>query len=567
MSEVSESKDMQLEKSSEIRTPSIPETDRPKFPEAKDGKDINNTPFQPDTDIYNDIFKKNGLISENSESQANESQSDSVENDKDYSEYLEKGDDGKYYDKETGKAYDSVEQWVKEQETLAKRYEGTAKYYEDKAKKEWARFKNADQNGETDAEKWEHYRKSQEYYAKAKECKEKAARIREKLGQSTDNSDEETDLDDKGKDDYGKPYRNKRGEFLPNNTFSLMGFEYETDENGNICKADGKDIPDEHKDDNGKTYRNPDGGYIPNNTFVLDGHTYETDDSGNICKIDGKEVPENCKDDVGNVYRTPDGGLIPNNRYILDGILYETDNNGEICKVDGKVFSKELSALADVTDFDSLERYFQNLYNIRFDNSVKELDFKTVKETMIGIEAVIGNFPDVGEFLKNAITTDFGVMYCNSDELAFNPSYFSEDQVLVRVCQDCSSAGVWIPNSSPSSIGVHEAAHGVEWALIQANSSYKSDSEKIQAWNDCKEATAIVIEACNNIKDTPYAQNKTQTELIMAISSYALKDDSETMAEAFADVFANGTNANPLSLEITRLAKVQMDRYKGGLTC
>ena len=36
MSEVSESKDMQLEKSSEIRTPSIPETDRPKFPEAKD---------------------------------------------------------------------------------------------------------------------------------------------------------------------------------------------------------------------------------------------------------------------------------------------------------------------------------------------------------------------------------------------------------------------------------------------------------------------------------------------------------------------------------------------------
>ena len=30
---------------------------------------------------------------------------------------LEKGEDGKYYDKETGKAYESVEDWVKEQKT------------------------------------------------------------------------------------------------------------------------------------------------------------------------------------------------------------------------------------------------------------------------------------------------------------------------------------------------------------------------------------------------------------------------------------------------------------------
>ena len=56
----------------------------------------------------------------------------------DHSEHLEKGEDGKYYDKETGKAYDSIEAWEKAQETLAKRYEGTAQYYEDKAKKEWA---------------------------------------------------------------------------------------------------------------------------------------------------------------------------------------------------------------------------------------------------------------------------------------------------------------------------------------------------------------------------------------------------------------------------------------------
>ena len=43
-----------------------------------------------------------------------------------------------------------------------------------------------------------------------------------------------------------------------------------------------------------------------------------------------------------------------------------------------------------------------------------------------------------------------------------------------------------------------------------------------------------------------------------------MQNDSETMAEAFADVFANGNNAKPLSKEIKRLTHVLMDNYKGG---
>lgn len=135
-------------------------------------------------DIFDSAFKSFGLFSEANE--AKSSETDESSEGKDYSQYLEKGDDGKYYDKETGRAYDSVEAWVKAQETLAKRYESTAQYFEDKAKKEWARFKNAEQNGESDAEKWEHYRRSQEYYAKAKDCREKAAHIREKLNSNSD---------------------------------------------------------------------------------------------------------------------------------------------------------------------------------------------------------------------------------------------------------------------------------------------------------------------------------------------------------------------------------------------
>lgn len=157
--------------------PKIKDTDNPIWASEPDTK---GNPTSELSDILNSVFKSYGLIDNSADSGKSEKNESS--NSEKYSDYLEKGEDGKYYDKETGKAYDSVEDWVKAQETLGKRYESTSKYYENKANKEWARFKNAEQNGETDAEKWEHYRKSQEYYDKAKECKEKADKIKEKIG-------------------------------------------------------------------------------------------------------------------------------------------------------------------------------------------------------------------------------------------------------------------------------------------------------------------------------------------------------------------------------------------------
>lgn len=174
------------EKSREIDRPVLKETDAPRL---SPDTELKENPFSDSSDLFDAAFKNFGLTADTSETKDSDAKDSSEE--KDYSDYLEKGDDGKYYDKETGKAYDSVEAWEKAQETLAKRYESTAQYYEDKAKKEWARFKNSEQNGESDAEKWEHYRRSQEYYAKAKECKEKAAHIREKLGNNNVTSNED----------------------------------------------------------------------------------------------------------------------------------------------------------------------------------------------------------------------------------------------------------------------------------------------------------------------------------------------------------------------------------------
>lgn len=226
-----------------------------------------------------------------------------------------------------------------------------------------------------------------------------------------------------------------------------------------------------------------------------------------------------------------------------------------------------VSHASDTENFDSLVNYLDSKYNIYIDDSVKQLDFETVRNSIEGVESIIDEFPDVGTFLKSGITSNSGVMSCSGSKLSFNPQYFNDKQLFIDTCNTNSKMGFWVSNSSPKSIGVHEAAHGVEWALIQANPSYVYDYDKTIAWNNCNEATLIVVEACRNIQKTQYGIGKTQTELIQAISSYALKDDSETMAEAFADVSANGINANPLSIEIKRLTKEQMEKYKGGRTC
>lgn len=128
------------------------------------------------TETYDKIFEKFNLV--DSEKKVSLPEKEGIEK---VPDTLEKGEDGKYYDKETGRSYESVEAWRKHLETLVKRYNSTADFYKMKADKEWARFKNSDANGESEAEKWEHYHSSQEYYTKEKECREKAAKTQEML--------------------------------------------------------------------------------------------------------------------------------------------------------------------------------------------------------------------------------------------------------------------------------------------------------------------------------------------------------------------------------------------------
>lgn len=281
------------EKNREIDQSEMRETDAPRLPS---NTDIRDNPFYDSSDIFDAAFRNFGLTADTTEKKSDTN--DSSEG-TDYSDYLEKGDDGKYYDKETGKAYDSIEAWEKAQETLAKRYESTAKFYEDKAKKEWARFKNAENNGESDAEKWEHYRRSQEYYAKAKECKEKAEKTWAKLGRNNDAPNENNQSDTRNRqqdvserNDYSGRELLNDARYSPQSLVENTNSREDAERVKTLCEeiASNADRDDEVE---------PNGGLLPEYQRLMEENGYESEEE--MCNAEGLNWDE-IYDDEPSTY-------------------------------------------------------------------------------------------------------------------------------------------------------------------------------------------------------------------------------------------------------------------------
>lgn len=226
----------------------------------------------------------------------------------------------------------------------------------------------------------------------------------------------------------------------------------------------------------------------------------------------------------------------------------------------------KIDKISETNDFDSLDDYLSRSYNISVDKSVKALDFGAVRKALIGVEHILEKCPPLAKTLKQIKTSKSGVMSCGGEKITFNPYYFEEAARIDKACASQSKSGYWVKNASPTSIGVHESAHAVEWLMLQKSPAYQYDWQRVDAWNKCTEAKAIVSQACKNVKKTEFGKGKRNFQLIGSISRYAGDTASETMAEAFADVYANGKDASPLSIEIERLTWEKLSSYEGGQT-
>ena len=219
----------------------------------------------------------------------------------------------------------------------------------------------------------------------------------------------------------------------------------------------------------------------------------------------------------------------------------------------------------NVKDFAEYKKYMSDIYGIDVTAGVKKLDFDLVKEATEGFEILAHDYPEVAKGIQKMRLSKSGIMSCNGTEITFNSDYFMRKDYFQRTIEEAVKRKWWPQNTSVASIGAHETAHGLEMVLIEKSGKYTTQMSKALAWNNCYEARDIVKEACDEIMKTPAGQGKSAFDLIgEMLSGYGKKGgNSESMAEAFADVFANGDNATPLAKAIVEATKRKYSAYLG----
>ena len=187
---------------------------------------------------------------------------------------------------------------------------------------------------------------------------------------------------------------------------------------------------------------------------------------------------------------------------------------------------------------------------------IKGLSVEGVTTTMRRIEAVYNDFPQLRGYVSALGQTvpDIERVPMSthpSDDLSsvtlnFNPEMYHDLSALKERYAKEVEAGESVAGTTWEHIGLHEMGHVAEGYIIRHRYTNLSDVER--DWNECITATEIITVAGNRLYGAgvdlePYRER---------LSQYALKSESETLAEAFCDFYANGVRANSFSCEIIR---------------
>lgn len=224
----------------------------------------------------------------------------------------------------------------------------------------------------------------------------------------------------------------------------------------------------------------------------------------------------------------------------------------------------ETGTIRSATNFAELVEATRNKYGIPITDDVLSLRFDMVHEALIGVDDMFTEYPGLAKSVRTITTSSTGIMSCNGEAINFNPAWFHAPERLNRTIAECVASHWWPENTTIRSIAAHECGHAVEWFLIDGQPV--PYYEKVMMWNKRTHATELVREAVSAVKKTDFGKGKKTPDLINSVSTYAARNRSETIAESFADVYANGENANPLATEIVRICRERYNRLVGGAT-
>lgn len=200
---------------------------------------------------------------------------------------------------------------------------------------------------------------------------------------------------------------------------------------------------------------------------------------------------------------------------------------------------------------------------------LNDLDFDALKQTSIEMDKVFKEFPQL-KGQVNFISADKAgwmntqfdgkTIGINFNETLFKPSAINnlKENYIYSVQTKYHPVGTNLYHT-----GTHELGHAVE-AYIIKNQSFNS-MHALEDWGSCETAQNIVSRACRSAKKLPSGKGFKNGELKQQISRYTLESPSETIAEAFADYFANEKKAQVLSKEIIRIMKEDIKEIEEAL--
>lgn len=226
-----------------------------------------------------------------------------------------------------------------------------------------------------------------------------------------------------------------------------------------------------------------------------------------------------------------------------------------------KVKSKITKASNDKR-YANLSTEWKNDFNIEIDESVKELNYSSVSRALKSLRNMLNQYPEINKYVKRISTSDNGAMVFRPSEndISLNPKFFKDPDAYRNLVKEQVKIGYWMKGTTIESDMVHEAAHVLEFVLLNRNVNYKNTLQKERAWDSCNEAEKIVLEAFNNLRAKGIIRGNRLKESLRSISGYAYVNDSEALAESFSDCFINGNNAHELSKEIKRLVDAKLRR-------
>ena len=181
-------------------------------------------------------------------------------------------------------------------------------------------------------------------------------------------------------------------------------------------------------------------------------------------------------------------------------------------------------------------------------------DLEKTKEILLGIDSVMNTFEKIK--IGKLVKTKVNCLMCAQAYFDKAPDISVNNKAFTCSYRDNSFHP---KNFSAKTSAIHEMGHVVNYYLAKLENNNVITYEKI--------AKEIIIEASKNIKDISF-QKKDLTEKRETISIYADDDYkfTETIAEAFADVYGNQKDAKPLSKqifkEIKRRVKIAEAKYR-----